>query len=91
LEPGFYNDVTVIIKMPKRCLSVPVDAMVDDKWRSLFVVKDGVLKRKIVETGIDDGKYIEIVSGIDDGEIVVISETEGLQEGTAIEVNLVEE
>ncbi len=91
LEPGFYNDVTVIIKMPKRCLSVPVDAMVDDKWRSLFVVKDGVLKRKVVETGIDDGKYIEIVSGIDEGEIVVVSETSGLQEGTAIEVNLVKE
>ncbi len=84
LEPGLYNDITIIGKMPKKCLAAPMD----DKMPSLFVVEDGILKRKRVTIGIDDGTYIEILSGLSSGEMVVTSETEGLQEGTAVEVLL---
>jgi len=91
LEPGFYNDITITNKIPKKCLSVPTDAMLDDQYRSLFVVENGVLKKKYVTAGLDDGKYVEILSGLSAGEIVVTSETGGLQEGTAVEVNLEED
>lgn len=91
LEPGFYNDIFVINKSPHKCLAVPIEAMIDDKLHSLFVVQDGVLRKKYVETGLDDGNYIEILSGLSDGEIVVISETEGLRENTAVEIILSEE
>lgn len=91
LEPGFYNDISVINKSPHKCLAVPIEAMIDDKLHSLFVVQDGVLRKKYVETGLDDGNYIEILSGLSDGEIVVISETEGLRENTAVEIILSEE
>ncbi len=82
---------SVINKSPHKCLAVPIEAMIDDKLHSLFVVQDGVLRKKYVETGLDDGNYIEILSGLSDGEIVVISETEGLRENTAVEIILSEE
>lgn len=91
LEPGFYNDITITNKVPKKCLSVSTDAMLDDKFHSLFVVENGVLKKKNVTAGLDDGKYVEILSGLSAGDIVVTSETSGLQEGTEVEVNLEED
>ena len=38
--------------------------------------------------GSSDGKYIEIISGLSEGDIVITSETEGIKEGTLIEVTL---
>ena len=91
LEPGFYNAISIVNKNPHKCLAVPIDVMFDDKLQSLFVVENGILKRKNVKTGINDGNYIEILSGLSQGDIVVTSETEGLKENTEIEVHFDEE
>ena len=91
LEPGFYDNVSISTGLPHKCLAVHLSAMIDDKNHSLFVVlPDGTLKKKFVESGIDDGNYIEIVSGLSEGEQVVISETEGLTDGISVEVKLEE-
>jgi len=91
LEPGLYDNVSITAGFPYKCLTVPLAAMIDDKKHSLFVVlPDGTLKKKFVESGTDDGTYIEILSGLDEGEIVVISETGGLTDGMNVDVKLEE-
>lgn len=37
----------------------------------VFVVENGVAKKKVVKTGISDATYIEIIEGVDEGEDVV--------------------
>lgn len=89
LEPGFYDDISISAEVPRRCLTVPLDAMIDDSKRALFaVLPNGTLERKNVETGMDDGRYIEILSGLSEGEIVIISETDGLTDGISVEVKI---
>lgn len=90
LEPGFYDFVSVKSDLPYKCLTVPISAMIDDKWHSLFIVENGLLKQRRVVTGISDGKYVEILSGLSEGEIVITSGTDGLQEDIQIEVTVEE-
>jgi len=39
----------------------------------VFVYVDGIAKLKKVETGIQDNTYIQIISGIEAGEEVIVS------------------
>ena len=60
---------------------------INDKSRdSLFVfTDDGTIKKIPVTTGADDGEFIEIVSGLNDGDIVVESHFDNLTDGLKAE------
>ena len=50
--------------------------------------RDGKLERRDVVTGRDDGDYVEILGGLEPGEIVIVFGTENLQDGLKAEVKL---
>ena len=49
---------------------------------------DGTIERRTVRTGTNDGSYIEVLSGLTEGEIVVTSGMEGLADGVHAEIIL---
>lgn len=59
-----------------RAPAVPVNAIVDDQGQKVVYVMAGgeSFERRIVRTGVRDGDYIQLLSGVEDGEWVV---TEG--------------
>jgi membrane fusion protein (multidrug efflux system) len=64
---------------------VPADAILDeDIEKSLFVIEDGVARRRIIETGITDNDMVEILEGIDDSDTVVVVGQGGLRDGTPV-------
>ena len=70
-------------------MTVPLSAMTDNEKHAVFVAKaDGTVERRTVKTGTNDGTYIEILSGLSEGEIVVTSGTEGLSDGVHVEIVL---
>lgn len=92
LEPQTYNNVEILSLLDQNCLTVPLAAMTDPSNSMVFVVKpDGTLERRSVNAGIDDGTYIEILSGLKEGEVVVTSGTAGLEDGMKAGVKLEEE
>lgn len=83
LEQKTYTDVSLYSTTPHRCLTVPLASMIDSSRTAVFVLKaDGTLERREVKTGLNDGQYIEILSGLEEGETVVTSEIRGLADGT---------
>lgn len=67
------------------------DNIDDDIEREVvFVVKDNTVEMRIVETGIQDNNYIEILKGLEQGEEVVVAPytaiTNKLENGSLIEV-----
>jgi RND family efflux transporter MFP subunit len=52
----------------------------------VFVVVDGKVLLRIVRTGAHDGERVQIVSGLDAGETVVVSPPAGLRDGQPIRV-----
>ena len=89
LEPGAYSKVVLHSDLPHKCLAIPVGAFVNEGMDQVAVVdEDGRLAMRYVETGITDGKYIEIRSGLVAGDTLITSDTEGIDEGTQIEIVL---
>lgn len=89
LEPQTYGGVTLRLSERHLCLALPLSAMTDNSYSAVFVVKeDGTIEKRAVQTGIDDGKYVEILSGLSGGEIVVTSGMKGLSEGAKVEIEL---
>lgn len=91
LEPQTYGGVSLMALRGYSVLAVPLAAMTDSTRNAVFVLTaDGTVSRRSVETGANDGKYIGIISGLSEGEIVVTSGMEGLTEGMKAEIELSE-
>jgi HlyD family secretion protein len=69
---GLNASVEVIESEADDILLVPVEALRDlgNGEYAVFVVDNGQLKLQVVETGLSDGTYAEISSGLSQGELV---------------------
>ena len=90
LEQQAYSGVELIRTTPHRALTIPIDSLGDTGKNFVFVVKENILERREIEVGADDGKFVEILSGLHEGETVVTSATKGLEDGMKVEINLVD-
>lgn len=89
LEQQAYSGAILKSVRSRRVLTVPLAAMTDSNRKSVFVVTaDNTLELREVKTGSNDGDFIEITSGLKEGEIVITSATEGLESGMKVTVSL---
>ena len=92
LEPLTYNKVSVRAERSAECLSVPISAMTDSSRTEVFMVRpDGTIERREVETGTNDGTYIEIRSGLSEGDVVVVENFDGLENDMRVQVTIEDE
>ena len=89
LEPQAYSGAILTTSQTQKFLTVPLAAMIDSNRNAVFVVTaQDTLERRAVKTGVDDGNYIEIIWGVQEGETVVTSAAEGLMDGMKVTVTL---
>lgn len=89
LEPQSYRNVKLQVKQDFTCLTIPLTAMLSQEQNSVFVLNaDNTIQRREVVTGVNDGKYIEIISGLSEGDIVITSDTNGLKDGTKVDITM---
>ena len=91
LEQQTYNNVELIQNQTHNALTIPVEALSENK-KNVFVLNwENILEQREVEVGADDGNFVEILSGVREGESVIISATKGLESGMKAEItNFVE-
>lgn len=73
LLPGSYIEVWIKTQAKSSGLLIPTEALLEEYGQYSVIVQtsgEGFEKRNI-ETGISDGKYIEVLSGLEEGERVV--------------------
>ncbi len=72
LKPGMFANIKIFLKKEKRVLVVPKEAVLDDRDKKIvFLKKEGGFIPRVVEIGASEGNFIEIMSGIEEGEEVV--------------------
>jgi RND family efflux transporter MFP subunit len=84
LRHNQYARARVLVKISRDALSIPQDAVFEEN--SVFVVSEGKAELRPVITGLENEDMIEILSGIDQGETVIIEGIIGLSDGDHIEV-----
>ena len=92
LEQQAYSGVELIRTIPHRALTIPIESLGDTGKNFVFVVSpNNILEKREIKIGADDGKFVEILSGLREGEMVVTSATKGLEDGVKVEINLLGE
>ena len=92
LESQIYGAVSFQLRSSYKCLTVPLDAIINIDEPAVFVVTaQETIERRKIKTGANDGKYIEVLEGLKAGEIVVNHTEASLAEGTAVNVTLEDE
>ncbi|HKV53295.1 MAG TPA: efflux RND transporter periplasmic adaptor subunit, partial [Candidatus Binataceae bacterium] len=89
LYPGMYANVTLVLKRDANALHLPDSALGGDTSHSVFVVSDGRLREIPVTTGINDGRVVEITSGLTGKELVVRNYNASLQPGEQVTPDMI--
>lgn len=88
LQPGMFVTTTLILKEHPQVLALPPAALLTSaNDKSVFIVEGGRAKRVPVKTGLDDGVWIEITEGLQEGMDVVVVGKSGLTDGQAIQAS----
>ncbi len=88
LIPGFDIDAEIITETASDALTIPIESVLYDENGQpyVFVVEDGVLQQREIETGIQEGVAIEVTSGLEVDEEVVRLPDEALEDGAEVTV-----
>ena len=89
LEQQAYSGALLRSSRSQRLLTIPISSLIDSSRSVVFVVTAAdTLERRNITTGADDGTYIEVVSGLREGETVVTSAAGGLENGMKVTVTI---
>ncbi len=87
LKPGMFAEVSFLREQSENTIAVPRSTVLEDaKERYVFIDEAGIARRVVVTTGIDNGQTIEILSGLKDGDQVIITGHTYVRDGDKINV-----
>ncbi len=85
VKSGMFAQVVVNTDLKEGVLSVPGDAVLEKEGDSIvYVESQGIVSAKVVETGLDTGDRVEILSGISAGDSIVVKGQNYVSEGTKV-------
>ncbi len=87
LLPGMYAEVHLHLADRPNVMSVPIDA-VDGLGTSVeqaYVVRDGIVHVVQVTTGLQTATRLEVLSGLDAGDKVIVGRHTGLSDGEKVQ------
>ena len=88
LQPGTFAEVTLVLRNRPNALVIPPSALIaSNGTRSVFIADQDRARLVPIRTGISDGRWIEIVEGLNGSEAVVVVGKSGLAEGTPLRVS----
>jgi RND family efflux transporter MFP subunit len=87
LMPGMYSDTQLLLREKKNVLTIPLEAVVrsGEDATVLAVNAQNLLEERHVKLGVEDNSRIEVVSGLSDGDRVVIGNRSQFRSGQRIQ------
>lgn len=85
LRPGMYAQVKIGLEHKDNALLIPIGALLTEKaGASVFLIADNRAKKTRVQTGFNDGKNVEIVSGLEPGQRVILLGKQAANDGQPV-------
>lgn len=87
LRPGMFGKLDIVYEIHEDALMVPAEAVLaEDMEEAVFVIDEGIARRREVTTGLNSDGRIEVLSGLSPGERVVVVGQNGLKDGSPVNV-----
>ncbi len=85
LRPGMFARAKIVYDVHEDTILVPREAVVaEDAQPAVFVVEDGVARLRTVTTGLTNGTNVEVTSGLEGSEKIVVVGQGALRDGTPV-------
>jgi multidrug efflux pump subunit AcrA (membrane-fusion protein) len=87
LIPGMYAEVNLRVDERRNALSVPLDAVdrSGSSARVYTVLPPGVIHIIPVTLGLENDQRVEVQSGLEEGDVVVVGRHAGLKDGQQVQ------
>lgn len=83
--PGMYAEVTLTTEVHADVPIVPKPALVhEDEQTFVFIAEGERAKKQLIEVGLSDDDFVEVVAGIEAGERIIVAGQTGLKDGGLI-------
>jgi RND family efflux transporter MFP subunit len=91
LVPGMYASASLVLSDERNALSVPIQALTrtEDRVSVLLINKQNKLEERSVQIGIETPDQVEILSGLNEGDFVVVGNQSQLQPGMAVQPKII--
>ncbi|MDL2298155.1 efflux RND transporter periplasmic adaptor subunit [Synergistaceae bacterium OttesenSCG-928-D05] len=85
LRPGMFGQASIVEKEYSNAIVLPDSAIYpNEKGFHIFVVDDDIAKMRPVETGVKQGNKVQIISGVENGEKVIVFGGNNLNDGEKV-------
>ena len=92
LMPGMYAETTLTLEAKDNVLSVPLEAVnhEGDQATVYIVSPTGKVEDRVITVGLETSTDAEVVSGLAEGEPVIVSDRSGLKPGQEVRPQIVQ-
>ena len=85
LAPGMFGEFTIAYEQHENALVIPTAALIgEDGETSVYVVNNGAVLLRPIETGIETSDTTEIVGGLSEDDVVVVVGHSSLRDGSKV-------
>lgn len=86
LRSGMYGRCAIVTAVHPAAVVVPAAAVqLSDERQYVYVLQGDRVKRTEVKTGVDGGTWLEVISGLARGDVIVTAGTDGLADGATVQ------
>jgi RND family efflux transporter MFP subunit len=87
LVPGVFIRTKIVVDTHRNAVILPKRALVKKEERThVFIVTDGVAREVELSTGYADGEIVEVISGLEEGDLVVVDGQSRLKDGAMVRI-----
>jgi RND family efflux transporter MFP subunit len=92
LLPGLYAEATITLEKKDNAIAVPLQAVDQESGNTKVDVVDpsGKIESRKVALGIQTATDAEVISGLQEGEMVVVSDRSGLKAGQGVQPKIID-
>lgn len=88
LRPGMFGRGSIVVDVHPNAAVIPATALqITNGKRFVFVLSGDKVQRREIETGVDEGTWLEVTKGVAAGEEVVTVGTDAISDGATVRVS----
>lgn len=85
LRPGYETTLRIITESRENALLIDEKSVFSYQGKDhVFVVENGAARLRAIEKGLESDEKVEVLNGLKEGEVIILSPEEALEEGTKV-------
>ncbi len=87
VRPGSFVSVNIVRETHPEAVLLPREAVLRELQKAhVFVAEDDIAEKRSVTLGLEEGDLVEVISGVEAGDQVIVAGQGGLKDGSAVKI-----